>query len=79
MPALRVDLATAEEECGDSAMGRVRRAYEQLAPGETMEVLTGVPEQVFAIRAWARREGIEVVEESRQAGAIRLVVGRPSG
>jgi len=77
MPLRRVDLAGAEEECGDGALGRVRRAYDQLQAGERLEVLTGVAEQVFAVRAWSRRAGGEVVEEGSEMGRTRLVVRRP--
>ncbi|MGA8015873.1 MAG: hypothetical protein WCB85_08160 [Candidatus Dormiibacterota bacterium] len=75
----RVDLASAEEECGDNAMGRVLRAYEQLAPGDQLEVLTDVAEQAFAVRTWARRSGIEVLDDSRASGRFRLMVSRPAG
>jgi TusA-related sulfurtransferase len=77
MPARQLDLATAEEECGDNAMGRVLRAFAQLAPAEPLEVLTDVAEQAHAVRTWARRSGIEVLADGRQAGRHRLVVSRP--
>jgi TusA-related sulfurtransferase len=77
MAVRRLDLATAEDECGDSALGRVRRAWERLAPGESLEVLTDVAEQAFAVRAWARRSGAGV-EESREAGRVQLRLGRPA-
>src|ERR1019366_6365264 len=63
MEARHLDLTSAEEECGDSAMGRVRRAYATLEPGERLEVVTGVAEQVFGIRAWSR--------------ALSLLIGGP--
>ena len=71
-----LDLATAEEGCGDNALGRVRRAYETLPPDELLEVLTTVPEQAFAVRVWARRAGGAVVEESREQGRTRIVLRR---
>jgi TusA-related sulfurtransferase len=71
-----LDLATAEEGCGDNALGRVRRAYETLPPDEFLEVLTTVPEQAFAVRVWARRAGGAVVEESREQGRTRIVLRR---
>jgi TusA-related sulfurtransferase len=74
MPVRTLDLATAEEECGDSALGRVRRELAALEAGELLEVLTGVTEQVFAVRAWARRAGAAVVEEGREGGRTRLVL-----
>ncbi|MGP8160591.1 MAG: sulfurtransferase TusA family protein [Candidatus Dormibacteria bacterium] len=78
METRRLDLSDAEVGCGDSAMGRVRRAYGTLAAGERLEVLTGVAEHVFAVRAWSRRVGGEVVEESRERGLTRLVLQRPA-
>jgi TusA-related sulfurtransferase len=78
MEARHLDLTTAEEECGDSAMGRVRRAYATLAPGERLEVVTGVAEHVFGIRAWSRRAGGELLDESREPGSTRLVLRRPA-
>ena len=78
MEPSHLDLGTAEEECGDSAMGRVRRAYGNLAPGQRLEVVTGVAEHLFGIRAWSRRVGGEVVEERREGGRTRLVLRRPA-
>ena len=75
----RLDLTSAEDECGDSALGRVRRAYESLSPGECLEVVTGVAEQVFGIQVWSRRVGGELVEESREPGRTRLLLRRPAG
>jgi TusA-related sulfurtransferase len=79
MQPRRLDLTSAEEGCGDSALGRVRRAYATLAPGECLEVVTGVADHVFGIRAWSRRVGGELVEESRAPGATRLLLRRPAG
>ena len=78
METRRLDLSDAEIECGDSAMGRVRRAYGTLAAGERLEVVTGVAEHVFAVRAWSRRVGGEILEESTEGRCIRLVLRRPA-
>ena len=78
MEARHLDLTSAEEECGDSALGRVRRAYATLEPGERLEVVTGVAEHVFGILAWSHRVGGEVLEESREGGRTRLVLRRPA-
>ncbi len=77
MEPRRLDLTSDDDDCGDSALGRVRHAYANLAPGDRLEVLTRVAEQVFGIRAWSRRVGGEVVEEDRGAGCTRLVLRRP--
>ncbi len=77
MPGQSLDLADAERECGDGALARVRRACPELAPGEPLTILTGVAEQAFAVRAWARKAGMELVEETRVGGRSRLVIRRP--
>ncbi|MGO8685641.1 MAG: sulfurtransferase TusA family protein [Candidatus Dormibacteria bacterium] len=79
MEPRRLDLTSAEDGCGDSALGRVRRAYATLAPGAGLEVVTGVAEHVFGIEAWSRRVGGELVEESREPGRTRLLLRRPAG
>jgi len=43
--------------------------YGNLAPGQRLEVVTGVAEHLFGIRAWSRRVGGEVVEERRRVDA----------
>ncbi|HAW09849.1 MAG: hypothetical protein ABSC16_09950 [Candidatus Dormibacteria bacterium] len=77
MEPRRLDLTSSDDDCGDSALGRVRHAYASLAPGDRLEVVTRVAEQVFGIRAWSRKAGGEVIEEDRGAGGIRLVLRRP--
>ena len=72
-----LDLADAERECGDGALARVRRACAELEPGEPLTILTGVAEQAFAVRAWARKSGVELVEEAREGGRSWLVIRRP--
>lgn len=72
-----LDLAVAEQACGDSALGRVRRAYAELPLGGEVVVLTDVAEQAFAVRAWARQSGAEVVSESRAEGRTRIALRRP--
>jgi TusA-related sulfurtransferase len=76
-PVAVLDLADAEQECGDPALGRVRRAYETLGPGQVVEVRTPIAEQAFAVRAWARREGAELVADQRDGRVAILRVRRP--
>src|ERR1017187_4369742 len=71
-----LDLATAEEGCGDNALGRVRRAYETLPPDEFLEVLTTVPEQAFAVRVWTRRAGGGEVRGGPAPGPEQAFGGR---
>ncbi len=76
-PIVVLDLADAEQECGDPALGRVRRAYETLGAGQVIEVRTPIAEQAFAVRAWARRGGAELVADQRDSGVAILRVRRP--
>jgi len=74
---IRLDLARTEEECGDNALGRVRRAVADLAVGGVLEVSSSIAEHAFMVRAWTAKSGIEVVEE-RHEGAVTRFVLRPS-
>jgi TusA-related sulfurtransferase len=76
-PSAVLDLTDAEQECGDPALGRVRRAYETLGAGQVIEVRTPIAEQAFAVRAWARREGAELVADQRDGLVAVLRVRRP--
>jgi hypothetical protein len=76
MPVI-LDLATAEEACGDSALDRVRRAYAGLDQEEQLVVLTAVAEQAFAVRAWARRSGAQIAGESLAEGRTGIALRRP--
>jgi TusA-related sulfurtransferase len=76
-PIVVLDLADAEQECGDPALGRVRRAYETLGAGQVIEVRTPIAEQAFAVRAWARRGGAELVADQRDSRVAILRVRRP--
>jgi hypothetical protein len=76
-PAAVLDLADAEQECGDPALGRVRRGYDALAPGQVIEVRTPIAEQAFAVRVWARRAGAHLIGDHRASGGTVLRVRRP--
>jgi TusA-related sulfurtransferase len=79
VPALTVvlDLAGSEQDCGDHALERVRRAYAALAAGEVLEASSPIAEHAFAVRAWARQVGAELVGEERAAAVSVLRVRRP--
>jgi TusA-related sulfurtransferase len=77
-PSVVVDLGEAEQECGDPALARIRRAYADLAPGEVVEARSPVAEHAFAVRAWARREGADVVADDRAGAQAVLRVRKPS-
>ncbi len=77
-PAVILDLAAAENECGDPALERVRRAYAALAPGELLEARSPIAEHAFAVRAWCRREGADLVCDERDGVAVVLRVRRPA-
>ncbi|MGH7723346.1 MAG: sulfurtransferase TusA family protein [Candidatus Dormibacteria bacterium] len=76
-PTAVLDLALAEQECGDPALERVRRAYATLAPGEVLEARSPVAEHGFAVRAWARRAGAELIADGRAGAVAVLQVRRP--
>lgn len=76
MELRRLDLAQSEEECGDNALGRVRRAVADLPPGALLEVSSPVREHAFAVRAWSAREGVDVVEDAREGVVSRIVLRR---
>ena len=71
-----IDLSGAEDLCTEpGALERVRRAYAALGPGERLDVRAPVAEHAFAVRAWARKNAIRVVEDGPGPdGATRLVL-----
>jgi hypothetical protein len=73
-PPIQIDLSDAEQECGDNALGRVRRAYSELGPGESLLVISAIAEQAFAVRAWSRKVGATLVEEPADAGRRRMLL-----
>lgn len=77
-PTVVLDLGDAEQECGDPALARLRRAYGALAPGEVVETRSPIAEHAFAVRAWARREGAELVGDERVGAQTVLAVRKPS-
>ena len=78
VPSVVLNLGDAEQECGDPALARVRRAYADLAPGQTVEVRSPVAEHAFAVRAWSRREGAELIRDQREGRDVVLRVRRPA-
>jgi TusA-related sulfurtransferase len=76
-PSVVLDLGTAEQECGDPALARVRSAYATLQPGAVVEAHSPIAEHAFAVRAWARREGAEVVGDEREGTQTVLRVRKP--
>ena len=73
-PKQTVDLRTSEDECGDSALKRVRHALETVAPGEILEVRATVAEHVFVVRAWSRKTGRPIVGEEQEGKETRIYV-----
>jgi TusA-related sulfurtransferase len=77
-PTAILDLSRAEELCSEpGALERVRRVHAGLKPGERLEVRSPVAEHAFAVRAWARKNGVRVVEDATQDGVTRLVLEVP--
>lgn len=77
-PTAVLDLAGAEQECGDPALERVRRGYAALPPGEVIEVRTPIAEHAFAVRVWARRTGAELVGDHRDGAETVVHLRRPA-
>jgi TusA-related sulfurtransferase len=72
--ARTLDLTHSEEECGDTALSLVRRALKELAPGDVLEVQATVAEHAFVVRAWARKTGKPVLEDTTEGKLTRILV-----
>jgi TusA-related sulfurtransferase len=72
-----LDLTNAEEECGDTALQLVRRAFDQLEPGGVLEVKAVVAEHAFVVRAWARKTGKPVLDDRSEGKETRILLQRP--
>jgi TusA-related sulfurtransferase len=78
--ARTLDLTRSEEECGDSALQLVRRAYKELVPGEALEVKATVAEHAFVVRAWARKAGAPILQDHTEGQETRILLERtPDG
>jgi TusA-related sulfurtransferase len=71
-----VDLTRSEEECGDTALQLVRRAFNALEPGEVLEVKANVAEHAFVVRAWARKTGKPILEDRSEGRETRILLQR---
>jgi TusA-related sulfurtransferase len=74
--ARTVDLTSAEDECGDTALQLVRRALNELAPGEILEVKATVAEHAFVVRAWARKTGKRVLDDRTEGKETCILLER---
>lgn len=77
--ARTLDLRQSEQECGDTALQLVRRTVDEMEPGQLLEIHADVAEHVFVVRAWARKNGNEIVEDSTEGGVTRIVLQIPDG
>jgi TusA-related sulfurtransferase len=74
-----LDLSASEELCTEpGALDRVRRAYARLKPGGRLEVRSPVAEHAFAVRAWSRKNGVNIVVDEPSDGFRRLVLEAPA-
>lgn len=71
-----VDLSSAEQDCGDSALAVVRRALKELDHGQIMEVRTTVAEHAFVVRAWARKTRRPIIADRTEGGQTRIFLKR---
>jgi len=74
-----LDLTGSEELCTEpGALERVRKACARLEPGGRLEVRSPVTEHAFAVRAWSRKNGVNVVVDEPSEGFRRLVLEAPA-
>jgi TusA-related sulfurtransferase len=74
-----IDLSQAEQLCTEPApLEQVRRRYAGLEPGDRLEVRSRVTEHAFTVRAWSRKQGIEMIRDDRDDGVHVLVLLRRS-
>lgn len=72
--ARTLDLRRSEEECGDTALQLVRRTVKEMASGEVLEIQADVAEHAFVVRAWARKAGHRIVEDSSEGKETRILL-----
>ena len=75
-PVVVLDLSEAEVMCGDPAVGRVRRAWEGIAPGDVLEVRSPIAEHRFQVRAVLESEDGTVVADTRDGDLFVVRVRR---
>ncbi|MGH8910552.1 MAG: sulfurtransferase TusA family protein [Egibacteraceae bacterium] len=71
-----LDLAYAEQECGDSALQIVRRELNGLRVGQVLEIQTTVAEHAFIVRAWARKTGRTLLDDRTEGRQTRILLER---
>ena len=76
--ARTLDLTRSEEECGDTALQLVRRAFNELAPGDLLEVRSVVAEHAFVVRAWAKKTAKPILEDATEGRETRILLQRPA-
>jgi len=74
--ARTLDLTRSEEECGDTALQLVRRAFDELGPGDVLEVKAVVAEHAFVVRAWARKTGKTVLDDRSEGKETHILLQR---
>jgi TusA-related sulfurtransferase len=73
-----LDLSGSEELCTEpGALERVRKAYARLEPGGRLEIHSPIAEHAFAVRAWSRKNGVNVIADEPSDGYRRLVLEAP--
>jgi len=77
---LVIDLSGSEELCTEpGALERVRKAYARLEPGGRLEVRSPIAEHAFAVRAWSRKNGVNLIADEPSDGYRRLILEAPAG
>jgi TusA-related sulfurtransferase len=74
-----LDLSDAEQLCTEPApLEQVRRTFARLEPGARLEVRSRIAEHAFTVRAWSRKQGIQLVRDEDVGGVHVLVLVRGS-
>lgn len=74
---MQLDLSATEQYCSEpSPLDRVRRAYDDLSEGQTLEVRSSIREHVWAVRMWSQKHGIVILVDDTDAGLNRLILKR---
>lgn len=73
-PAKALDVTDSEQECGDSAVARVRSTLRSMQTGEVLEIKVDNREHEFVVSAWARKANHKVLDIIHESKAARILL-----